>query len=100
MVLAAKEDKLPDCVNMPEPQPEPEKVEIEVTDQTEPPVDMLFNPDDFGKPVEKEEKKKEPRTKKVKVTKTKDADKHGFFSVLWTSTKETALRIYDKANEE
>ena len=76
MVLAAKEDHLPDCVTKPEKPEEPaeeEMVEVEVTNETPTvPDDMLFAPEDFGAPVEpevKEKPKPEPKVKKVKVTK-------------------------------
>jgi len=98
MVLAAKEDNLPDCVTVPEKVevPEEDTVEVEVTDET--PSETLFEPDAFGEAQEpKEEKKK--RTKKVKVKREK-VEKTGFLSVFWNTLEDTALKIYDKANEE
>jgi len=109
MVLAAKDDRLPDCVNVPEkPEvPEEEMIEVEVTDET-PGVNSisdevmesgatgnLLDPEAFGEAVEK---KKEPKKKKVKVP--KNDKKPTFFSIAWKTVKGAALDIYDKANEE
>lgn len=98
MVLAAKDDNLPDCINAPikADVPEEELVEVEVTDET--PADTLFAPEEFGE-EKAEAPKKEKRTKKVKVKKPKD-EKTGFLSVFWNTLEDTALKIYDKANEE
>ncbi len=108
MVLAAKDDHLPDCVNVPEkPEEEEETIEVEVTDETPGLNNItdeeleggqtgnLLSPEEFGEAVEK--KKKEPRKKKVKVPKEK---KPTFFSIAWKTVKGAALDIYDKANEE
>ena len=98
MILAAKEDNLPDCVTMPEKKeiPEEDLVEVEVTDET-PVPDTLFAPEEFGEAQEKPAEKK--RTKKVKVERKK-GEKTGFLSVFWNTLEDTALKIYDKANEE
>ena len=99
MVLAAKEDKLPDCVSVPEKPEEPkeeETIEVEVTDET--PVDTLFAPEDMG-PVEEAPKPKEKKTKKVKVPKPK-GEKTGFLSIFWNTVENTALKIYDEANKQ
>ena len=99
MVLAAKEDKLPDCVSVPEKPEEPkeeETIEVEVTDET--PVDTLFAPEDMG-PVEEAPKPKEKKTKKVKVAKPK-GEKTGFLSIFWNTVENTALKIYDEANKQ
>ena len=102
MVLAAKEDHLPDCVTKPEKAEEPaeeEMVEVEVTNETPTvPDDMLFAPEDFGTPVEPEEKPKpEPKVKKVKVAKKEGT---GFLSIFWSKVEKTALKVYDEANKE
>ena len=108
MVLAAKEDHLPDCVSAPVKVdiPEDETVEVEVTDETpvvnsisdqelaEGATGNLLNPEEFGEVVEK---KKEPKKKTVKVPKEK---KPTFFSIAWKTVKGAALDMYDKANEE
>ena len=99
MVLAAKEDKLPDCVSVPEKPEEPkeeETIEVEVTDET--PVDTLFAPEELG-PVEEAPKPKEKKTKKVKVAKPK-GEKTGFLSIFWNTVENTALKIYDEANKQ
>ena len=104
MVLAAKEDHLPDCVTKPEKPEEPaeeEMVEVEVTNETPTvPDDMLFAPEDFGAPVEpevKEKPKPEPKVKKVKVAKKEGT---GFLSIFWSKVEKTALKVYDEANKE
>ena len=102
MVLAAKEDHLPDCVTKPEKPEEPveeEMVEVEVTNETPTvPDDMLFAPEEFGTPVEPEEKPKpEPKVKKVKVAKKEGT---GFLSIIWSKVEKTALKVYDEANKE
>ena len=97
MVLSAKEDKLPDCVSAPEKpvEKEEEMVEVEVTDET--PEDMLFAPSEFGEEVKPAEKPQ--KTKKVKVAKPK-TEKTGILSIFWKNVEGTALKIYDKANQE
>ena len=107
MVLAAKEDALPDCVSMPEKAPEVEEeemMEVEVTDET--PVQntisdeelasgqtgSLISPEEFGEAVEKEKKKK---TTTVKVKK-----RPGILGIAWTKLKNTALDFYDDENKE
>ena len=103
MVLAAKEDNLPDCVSVPELPKQPQEdelVEVEVTDETQVPADMLFAPDAFGEAQpEPEKKEKKSRTKRVKVPKPK-SEKTGFLSVIWNTVESAALKMYDKANEE
>ena len=103
MVLAAKEDNLPDCVSMPELPQQPKEedlVEVEVTDETPAPADLLFAPEAFGEAQpEPEKKEKKVRTKKVKVPKPK-SEKTGFLSVIWNTVESAALKMYDKANEE
>ena len=96
MVLAAKADKLPDCISAPIqiPEKEEEMVEVEVTDETPVPEDMLFAPSEFGEEVKRE---KPQKTKKVKVPKT---EKTGILSIFWKNVENTAIKIYDKANQE
>ena len=94
MVLSAKEDNLPDCVSAPEKR-EVEEVEVEVTDET-PTDDTLFKPEEFGEAVPQE---KPQKTKKVKVAKAK-SEKSGILSIFWKNVEGTALKIYDKANQE
>ena len=101
MVLAAKEDKLPDCVSVPEKPEEPkeeEVIEVEVTDET-PLSDSLFSPDEMGPAEENAPKPKEPKKKKVKVPKPK-GEKTGFLSIFWNTVENTALKIYDEANKQ
>lgn len=98
MILAAKEDNLPDCVTMPvkEEVHEEDLVEVEVTDET--PADTLFAPEEFGEAQEpKPEKKK--KTQKVKVQRPK-GEKSGFLKLFWSTLEDTALKIYDEANKE
>ncbi|MBO4467161.1 MAG: cell division protein FtsA [Bacteroidales bacterium] len=98
MILAAKDDNLPDCITMPEKKeiPEEDLVEVEVTDET-PTPDTLFAPEEFGEAVEQPKKEKK---RKVKVPKPKGEAKPGFLSVFWNTIEDTAMKIYDKANEE
>jgi hypothetical protein len=70
-------------------------VEVEVTDET--PEDMLFAPSEFGEEVKPAEKPQ--KTKKVKVAKPK-TEKTGILSIFWKNVEGTALKIYDKANQE
>ena len=102
MVLAAKDDHLPDCVNVPEKveTPEEEMMEVEVTDET-PAPDALFTPEEMGEIPEEEQKKKEKekKVKKVKVPKPKK-ESTGFLNIVWKTVKGAALDMYDKANEE
>jgi len=65
-----------------------------VTDET--PEDMLFAPSEFGEEVQPE---KPQKTKKVKVAKPK-TEKTGILSIFWKNMGETAIKIYDKANQE
>ena len=108
MVLAAKDDHLPDCVNVPEqPEEEEETIEVEVTDETAAQNTIsdevmeggvtgnLLDPSEFGEAVEK---KKEPRKKKVKIPKKEQ--KPTFLNIVWKTVKGAALDMYDKANEE
>jgi cell division protein FtsA len=106
MVLAAKEDGLPDCVSVPERpmEKEEEMMEVEVTDET--PVQntisdeelasgetgSLISPEEFGEAVKKEKKKK---TTTVKVKK-----RPGILGIAWTKIKNTALDFYDDENKE
>ena len=69
-------------------------VEVEVTDET--PEGMLFAPTEFGEEVKPE---KPEKTKKVKVAKPK-TEKTGILSIFWKNVEGTALKIYDKANQE
>lgn len=111
MILAAKQDNLPDCVSVPERpiEQEQEMIEVEVTDET-PVVNeisdeelasgstgTILSPEEFGEARPAPEKK--ARTKKVKIPKRPD-DKPNFLSVIWNTVQGTALKIYDKANEE
>jgi len=102
MVLSAKEDGLPDCVSVPEkPEaaPEEEMMEVEVTDETPAPTGSLFTQEEMGPAEEPQKKDKAPRTKKVKVSKPKK-EGPGIFSIFWNTVEKTALKVYDKANEE
>ena len=106
MVLAAKEDGLPDCVSVPirPMEKEEEMMEVEVTDET--PVQntisdeelasgetgSLISPEEFGEAVKKDKKKK---TTTVKVKK-----RPGILGIAWTKIKNTALDFYDDENKE
>ena len=101
MVLAAKDDNLPDCVSVPEKSvelPEEEVIEVEVTDETPQTPDVLFEPEAFGEPEAEPAPKPEKKTKKVKVAKPK-GEKTGFLSIFWNTVENTALKLYDEANK-
>jgi len=107
MILSAKEDKLPDCVSVPEKAPveevEMEEVEVEVMEEAPAPQEeQLFAPENLPEPVQKpvEEPKPEKKTKKVKVPKDKNRERTGILSIFWNTLENSALKIYDKANEE
>ena len=97
MVLSAKEDRLPDCVSVPEKpeEEEEETVEVNVTEETEP-KETLFQPEEFG---DAQPKEKPQKTTKVKVSKPK-SEKTGILSIFWRHVEDTALKIYDSANKE
>ena len=104
MVLAAKEDGLPDCVSVParEIEEEEEMMEVEVTDET--PVQntisdeelasgetgSLISPEEFGEAVKKETKKTTVKVKK----------RPGILGIAWTKLKSTALDFYDDENKD
>ena len=104
MVLAAKDDNLPDCVSVPERavEEEEEMMEVEVTDETPAQntisdeelasgeTGSLISPEEFGEAVKKETKKT-----KVKVKK-----RPGILGIAWTKIKNTALDFYDDENKD
>ena len=104
MVLAAKDDNLPDCVSVPERavEEEEEMMEVEVTDETPAQntisdeelasgeTGSLISPEEFGEAVKKETKKT-----KVKVKK-----RPGILGIAWTKLKNTALDFYDDENKD
>ena len=104
MVLAAKDDNLPDCVSVPERavEEEEEMMEVEVTDETPAQntisdeelasgeTGSLISPEEFGEAVKKETKKT-----KVKVKK-----RPGILGIAWTKLKSTALDFYDDENKD
>ena len=106
MVLAAKEDCLPDCVTVPEKmvQEEDEMMEVEVTDETPAhntisdeelasgETGSLISPEEFGEAVNKEKEKKKTT---VKVKK-----RPGILGIAWTKLKNTALDFYDDENKD
>ena len=103
MVLAAKEDNLPDCVSVPVDQPVKEEdfMEVEVTDET-PAQETLFPEEEMGQPEEEpvaEKPEKKVKTKKVKVPKPQK-ESSGFLSIFWNTVEKTALKVYDNANKE
>ena len=101
MVLAAKEDKLPDCVTVPERPQEPaeeDTIEVEVTNETPVEPDLLFNPEEFGEAAP-QEKSKKPVKEKKKVPKPK-GEKTGFLSIIWNTVEKNALKWYDEANKQ
>ena len=89
MILAAKADRLPDCVSVPEKKDEAdienETVEVEVRE-------TLFSEDEI-ETVTPQETEKPNKTKKVRVKK-KTVERSGILSVVW----DTAMKLYDKAN--
>ena len=105
MVLAAKEDGLPDCVSVPERpvEKEEEMMEVEVTDETPArntisdeelasgETGNLISPEEFGEAVKKEKKK----TTTVKVKK-----RPGILGIAWTKVKNKALDFYDDENKD
>ena len=108
MVLAAKEDGLPDCVSMPErvmQEEEEEMMEVEVTDETPAQntisdeelasgeTGSLISPEEFGEAVKKE-------TKKTKVKVKKEKNRPNFLGIAWTKIKSTALDFYDDENKD
>ena len=101
MMLAAKDDNLPDCVSVPEKVevPEEEMVEVEVTEEAAP-ASTLFSSEQMNEMVkEPEEKEKPKKTKTVKVHKPKK-EGAGFLSIFWNTVVDGAIKVYDKANEE
>lgn len=104
MVLAAKEDNLPDCVSVPEKpfEADEEMMEVEVTDETPAQntisdeelesgeTGSLISPEEFGEAV-----KKEKKTTTVKVKK-----RPGILGIAWTKIKNTALDFYDDENKD
>ena len=106
MVLAAKDDNLPDCVTVPEQVAEEEEdmMEVEVTDETPArntisdeelasgETGSLISPEEFGEAVKKEKEKKKTT---VKVKK-----RPGILGIAWTKLKNTALDFYDDENKE
>ena len=100
MLMAAKNDHLPDCVSVPE-QPavpaEEEMIEVEVIDNA-PHEGALFSDEEMGT-VEKQEKAPEKKTARMKVKKNKK-EGTGVLTFIWNSVKSSALKAYDKANEE
>lgn len=103
MVLAAKEDKLPDCVSIPEkPVEEPEMVEVEVTEEVQQPAETLFGAEETQQdPIvaPKEKKKRRGFTRKIEVPKEK-VEKTGVLSFIWNKVEGVALKAYDNANKE
>ena len=106
MVLAAKEDHLPDCISAPIPEAEPEEtVEVEVIDNT-PPVNNVSDEElsngETGQLLDFEEvpAEKVPKKKKKTVKVNKGEQKPNFLTIAWNTVKNTALDIYDRANEE
>lgn len=101
MVLSAKDDRLPDCVSVPEKTEaaEEELIEIEVTEVPEGTSGQLFGEEEMG-PVEVPKKAKNGR--RIKVPKPNGSKKEGtgILSIIWSTVKENALNLYDKANEE
>ncbi len=104
MVLAAKEDNLPDCVSVPEKpfEADEEMMDVEVTDETPAQntisdeelesgeTGSLISPEEFGEAV-----KKEKKTTTVKVKK-----RPGILGIAWTKIKNTALDFYDDENKD
>jgi hypothetical protein len=103
MMLAAKDDNLPDCVSVPEKVevPEEEMVEVEVTEEAAPASSLFSNEqmDEMVKQPEEKTKEKPTKTKTVKVHKPKK-EGAGIFSIFWNTVVDGAIKVYDKANEE
>jgi len=94
MVLAAKEDRLPDCAVAPEPEPLPEE---EPVPEEEPATMEDINRGDTGevfKPGEWEEVPPEPKKKQKKPR------KRGGLHIIWHEVKETIDNLYQSVAEE
>ena len=108
MVLAAKDDRMPDCVSKPEQKAEEkeqdvETVEVEVTVQntvsdeelSQGETGTILAPEEFGEPVQ-EPTKKTVRRKKDDKTPSKIT----WFQRGVAKVKNLGYTLYDKMNEE
>ena len=98
MVLAAKDDHLPDCATRPE-MPAAEKKEEPVFETVEDITDStkLFGEEEMGTLDEKGKKEKAPRKVRVKVKKPKkEAEEESTGTILW----EKLTSWYNKMTEE
>ena len=100
MVLSAKDDRLPDCVSLPEKEEAPEEelieMEVEVEEVQHAADGQLFSEEELGPKVSVPKEKKKDR-KTVKVPKKEGA---GFMGILWKTVRNGAITFYEKANEE
>ena len=101
MVLSAKDDRLPDCVSLPEKEEAPEEelieMEVEVEEVQHAADGQLFSEDELGPRVAAPKEKKKKERKTVKVPKKEGA---GFMGILWKTVRNGAITFYEKANEE
>ena len=97
MILAAKDDRLPDCATRPEPvEVVEEKPEMEIVEETavaDGADNLLFQDKDLG-PVQTKEKK--PKEKKIKVK----APKNGNREAIWTKIGDVFSNLYNQMTEE
>ena len=108
MVLAAKDDKMPDCVSIPEPKPQENEtdegtVEVEINVISDEEL-RTGETGDLGMDFEKKEPEPKPaKTKKVRLPSEK-GKKSGKLSIFWNTfidkSKEVGESIYDFINEE
>ena len=111
MVLAAKEDKMPDCVSIPEPEvkenEETVEVEIQITDNKISDEELnKGETGDLGMDFEKKEPEAKPKetTRKIRIKREKSDKQPGKLSILWNTLmdkgKEVGEKVYDFINEE
>jgi len=98
MILAAREDKLPDCAAAVETKEEPATIVL-----TEPtpanPDGVLIEPEQFGDKAPKK-KPQSPRGGRKKSSPEEDAEpKTGVLDLVWTKIESTLLKWYDDANK-
>lgn len=113
MVLAAREDDIPDCASVPvkEEPKEEEMVTVIVTSQAPPQVDgQLIDPDEFGK-VEPKPGIQQTTVKVPKPTPGKGGDKGGdkegdegkektgVIALVWETVENKLLKWYDEMNK-
>ena len=110
MVLAAKDDKMPDCVSIPEAKPQESEDTVEVEVDIE--QNIISDEDlragetgSLGMEFEKVEPEPKPKTsKKVRIPREKGDRQPGKLSIFWNTLvdkgKEVGVKVYDFMNEE